>query len=285
MTLRESDEELFEDDPIEFIRRDLEGSDNETRRRAAADLVRGLLVLFEKPVTEIFSGHIAKCLETYGQNVASNWKAKDTALYLITSLSAKTVTAQHGATSTNEYIQILPVFASHIIPDFEVAIDGTIHPILKVDAIKYLTIFRNQLNKEQLLQVFPHLMNHLGSNNYVVNTWTAYAIERVLAMRTNNIPLIASADIAPYASGILARLFDLMMAGKTPQKLAENDYLMKCALRVVVCSQADLLPHVTLILERLTFIIGEISKNPSNPKFNHFAFETLSTVVKYFQLM
>ena len=26
MTLRESDEELFEDDPIEYIRRDLEGS-------------------------------------------------------------------------------------------------------------------------------------------------------------------------------------------------------------------------------------------------------------------
>jgi exportin-2 (importin alpha re-exporter) len=28
MTLRESDEELFEDDPVEFIRRDLEGSGN-----------------------------------------------------------------------------------------------------------------------------------------------------------------------------------------------------------------------------------------------------------------
>jgi exportin-2 (importin alpha re-exporter) len=156
MTLRETDEELFEDDPIEFIRRDLEGSDNETRRRSAADFVRGLMILFEKPVTEIFSSHIAKCLETYNQNVAGNWKAKDTALYLITSLSAKTVTAQHGATSTNEYIQILPVFASHVIPDFEVAVDGAIHPILKVDAIKYLTIFRNQLNKDQLLQVFPH---------------------------------------------------------------------------------------------------------------------------------
>jgi exportin-2 (importin alpha re-exporter) len=31
----------------------------------------------------------------------------------------------------------------------------------------------------------------------------------------------------------------------------------------------------------MTFIIREISKNPSNPKFNHFAFETVSAVVRY----
>lgn len=69
--------------------------------------------------------------------------------------------------------------------------------------------------------------------------------------------------------------------GKTPVKLAENDYLMKCVLRVVVCTRASLLPHASLILERLTYIIREISKNPSNPKFNHYAFETLSAVVRH----
>lgn len=145
MTLRESDEELFEDDPIEYIRRDLEGSDNETRRRASADLVRGLMTLFEKTVTEIFSSHIGQHLESYHKNIAANWKSKDTALYLITSLSAKTITAHGGATSTNEYIQILPVFTAHIIPDLEAPVDGAIHPIIKVDAIKYLMIFRTQV--------------------------------------------------------------------------------------------------------------------------------------------
>jgi exportin-2 (importin alpha re-exporter) len=34
-------------------------------------------------------------------------------------------------------------------------------------------------------------------------------------------------------------------------------------------------------LRELTLIIGEISKNPSNPKFNHFAFETLASLVKF----
>ena len=40
--LRESDVELFEDNAEEYIRRDLEGSDVDTRRRAACDLVKGL---------------------------------------------------------------------------------------------------------------------------------------------------------------------------------------------------------------------------------------------------
>jgi exportin-2 (importin alpha re-exporter) len=66
-------------------------------------------------------------------------------LYLITSLSAKTLTNTFGATSTNEYIQILPVFAAHIIPDLEAPVDGAVHPIIKVDAIKYLMVFRNQV--------------------------------------------------------------------------------------------------------------------------------------------
>jgi exportin-2 (importin alpha re-exporter) len=40
--LRESDEELFENDPEEFIRKDIEGSDLETRRRAAH--VRNIII-------------------------------------------------------------------------------------------------------------------------------------------------------------------------------------------------------------------------------------------------
>jgi exportin-2 (importin alpha re-exporter) len=52
-------------------------------------------------------------------------------------------------------------------------------------------------------------------------------------------------------------------------------------LRIIVCAKGDLINHVSLILERLTFIIQEISKNPSNPKFNHYAFEAVSAMVKY----
>ena len=281
MTLRESDEELFEDDPMEYIRRDLQGSDSDTRRRASADLVRGLLALFEKQVTDIFSAHIGSCLQQYHQDPRNNWRAKDTALYLITSLSAKTLTAQSGATSTNEYIQILPVFMEHIVPDLRAPLDGSVHPIIKVDAIKYLMLFRNQFTKEHLLQVLPQLIDHLSTVSFVVNTWAAHCIERILAMKQNGALMFGQNDIAPLQKLLLERLLALIVSGKTPAKIAENEYLSKCVLRVVLTSKEGLATVAPMLLERLSFIITTISQNPSNPHFNHFAFESLSSMVKF----
>ena len=62
MEMREVDVELFEDNPDEFIRRDLEGSDMDTRRRAACDLVKGLSRHFEEKITIIFGSYVQGCV-------------------------------------------------------------------------------------------------------------------------------------------------------------------------------------------------------------------------------
>ena len=77
------------------------------------------------------------------------------------------------------------------------------------------------------------------------------------------------------------QLFALIKKGSTPAKLAENDYLMCCIWRVVIAAKRDILPFVENILANLTFVIREISKNPSNPKFNHYTFETLAALIRY----
>lgn len=53
-----SDEELFEDNPEEYIRRDIEGSDIDTRRRAACDLVNTLSQNFEQRIMDIFGQYL-----------------------------------------------------------------------------------------------------------------------------------------------------------------------------------------------------------------------------------
>jgi exportin-2 (importin alpha re-exporter) len=60
---------MFEDNPIEFIRRDIEGSDNDTRRRVACDLVRGLCRHFNARVTEICMQHLLALMATYTAQV------------------------------------------------------------------------------------------------------------------------------------------------------------------------------------------------------------------------
>jgi hypothetical protein len=40
LTFRDDDEELFDMNHVEYIRRDIEGSDGDTRRKSASELVR-----------------------------------------------------------------------------------------------------------------------------------------------------------------------------------------------------------------------------------------------------
>ncbi|KAF9082059.1 importin-alpha export receptor [Mortierella sp. AD031] len=284
MGLRESDEELFEDEPIEYIRRDLEGSDSETRRRAATELVRGLLDQYPTDVTAIITNYIQHYLQRYNTNVTDNWKDKDAAMFLLTSIAAKSSGSQYGVTETNAEVNILDFFEKHVIPDLNAAVSGAIHPILKVDAIKYLYTFRGQFSKDQLLAALPLLARHLESTNYAVYTYAAICIERILFMRVSGATgpmLFTSDEIAPLAETLTSNLFRLIELGQTPEKLAENDYLMKCEMRVILTVREKMMPLVSLCLARLTAIVQAVSSNPSNPKFNHYVFESIGALIRF----
>lgn len=91
----EHEEEMFEDDPAEYIRRDLEPSaESDTRRQAATDFTQALMANFETEVTSIVQGYITNFLGQYAQNPQTNWKSKDTAIYLLTSIASRGSTVQ-----------------------------------------------------------------------------------------------------------------------------------------------------------------------------------------------
>uniref|UniRef100_A0A8C4QN71 Exportin-2 n=1 Tax=Eptatretus burgeri TaxID=7764 RepID=A0A8C4QN71_EPTBU len=144
MECRTVDEEAFEDNAEEYIRRDIEGSDVDTRRRAACDLVRSLCRFFEGPVTEIFSVYVASMLAEYAKEPARAWKHKDTAIFLVTSLASKAQTHKHGITQANELVNLTDFFIANILPDLR-SPNVNQFPVLKADAIKYVMIFRSQV--------------------------------------------------------------------------------------------------------------------------------------------
>jgi hypothetical protein len=76
----QADEERFEDDPAEFIVRDIEGEDSESRRRNSQDLLRAMCRQFEQETTRICMGHITAMLAEYAANPAGKWIAKDVAV-------------------------------------------------------------------------------------------------------------------------------------------------------------------------------------------------------------
>ncbi|KAI9340023.1 Cse1-domain-containing protein [Zopfochytrium polystomum] len=278
MTLRESDEELFNEDSIEFTRRDLEGTDNGTRRGASTDLIRGLLEHFAHEVTQIISQYLSAYMAEYEKDKRKNWKAKDTALYLLMAVSAKAYSLQAGVTETNSFIEPVPVFVANVLPDLQAPVDGAIQPIIKVAALKFLLIFRNQLTKEQLMGVLPLVVQHLSSSHYVVYTYASVCLERIIGMRRVQ---FTSQDIQPIGEGVLRRLFALIhQSGVTAEKISENDYLMKAIVRLLVVLKETAAPISSDMIAELTRLLEIIHKNPSNPKFNHYVFEALGTVIR-----
>ena len=89
-------------------------------------------------------------------------------------------------------------------------------------------------------------------------------------------------------------------AAGTPEKVAENDHLMKCTslwtsfavetyeivgvMRVIVTARQGLTPVYELTLSRLVGILGVISKNPSNPHFDQYIFESISGLMRWASL-
>ncbi|WVR05966.1 hypothetical protein IAU60_002994 [Kwoniella sp. DSM 27419] len=281
MAIRLHEEEMFEDDPMEYIRRDLEPStDSDTRRQAATEFTRAFMELFEKEITDTVKGYINSLLQDYAKNPTDNWKSKDTAIYLLTSIASRGSTQQLGVTSTNVLVDVVDFFGQNVFADLQ-ATPGSVHPILTVDAIKFLHTFRNQLTKDQLVSVLPLLVQHLASDNYVISSYAAITIERILFIKVERQALFTQADVRPFAENILMALFANIERGGTPEKIAENDYLMKCAMRVIITARQSLTPSYQGILNRLVNIMGEISKNPSNPKFNQYCFESVSALIRF----
>ncbi|KAL0258701.1 importin-alpha export receptor [Diplodia seriata] len=279
LSLRESDVEMFEDEPIEFIRRDLEGSDSDTRRRAATDFLRQLMTQFEGLVTGVVNQYIDKYLQHYAQNKSENWKSKDTAVYLFCSIAAKgTSTAQFGVKTVNSHVNILDFFQTNIAEDLTA---DSVEPILKVDAIKYVYLFRSQLTQQYWQATFPLLVRHLGVSNFVIYSYAAIAVERALYLTDDNRqPVIPRDTVAPLAKDLLVHLFGLIQKESAPEKIQENEFLMKCVMRVLVVIKEGVLSIADTVLKNFINITMVIRHNPSNPRFYYYHFEGIGALIK-----
>ncbi|OSX75028.1 hypothetical protein BU14_0258s0033 [Porphyra umbilicalis] len=207
--LREEDEELFEDNPAEYIRRDMEGSDGETRRRAAVELVKGLRAHYDAPVTASFSAFVADALAAYAAGAAGAWRGKDAAIYVVTALGWKAGTAAGGATETSALVDVADFYAAHVAPELTTAAAAVAaaggaaggaaaaalpHPILVADALKFALTFRNQLPPPAVRPLVDAATALLGAPDVVVQSYAAATIERLLSVR-DRVPVAAAAAV------------------------------------------------------------------------------------------
>jgi len=274
--LREDAEEMFDMNWVEYVRRDSEASDADTRRRAACELTRALTDKFPQEVTQLFTGYVGSMLQQYAADPAGAWKAKDCAVYLVTALTARGRTAASGATATNELVNLGDFYRTHIAPDL-MAADVNEAPVLKADALKFLTTFRSQIPKAEALAAFPGLVRLLGSDSNVVHSYAATCIERLLSLKEGGQPRFAVSDLQVQLEPLLQGLFG---AFQQPES-AENEYVMKCVMRLITFVGPQIAPVAPTALKLLADMLLQVCRNPTQPGFNHFLFESAAALVRF----
>lgn len=215
-------------------------------------------------------------LVKYSENPAQNWRTKDTAIFLVTSLASRGSTQKHGVTQASQLVPLPQFCEQQIIPELNRPNVNEL-PVLKADAIKFIMTFRTLLGHHTMVACLPHLVRHLSSESQVVFSYAACTIEKVLTMRGPDNTLQVTVDqLQPFAGDLLNGLFAVLNSAQA----SENEYIMKAIMRGFATLQQASLPYMGAVLPRLTEILETVSKNPSRPHFNHYLFETLALAIK-----
>ncbi|RKP16681.1 Cse1-domain-containing protein, partial [Rozella allomycis CSF55] len=223
MQAREEDLEQFEDEPLEFIRKDLEGSDLDTRRRSAIQL------------TPLFLNYINEY-----------WISKDTAVHTFMSIAMKGQLTQQGISQINKNLNIQNFFEENILNELE---NNNSHPMILVAEIKFLIIFRNQLNISNKL---PNILLGLLKNNNSIKYLKNELFLKSLFLLKDEI-LISLINLLDFDT-----------------KIKPNEYAIRT-------------------LWKILFLGGKINSEKSkiissncliNSKYNHYLFECLVSTLK-----
>ena len=266
---RQEDEELFEDNPEEWIRRDLEGSDQATRRRASCDLIRSLSRNFEQQITEIFGQHINSALNSYNTN-KSDWKSKEAAVFLVASLGTKKKTERHGVTETSEILPVVQFWDEHISQDMADAA-----PPIMAATIKFLALFRLIIGADRLTQALPALAQLLTHKSAVVAGYAAFAIEKILMTRDPKTkqPLVDSKRVEPVQDQLLLQLGQIV-------NQSENELAARALSRLLALQKDLLAPKLPEVINMLTLRLKQLCANPARPNFNHNLFECIALSIR-----
>ncbi|KHJ78920.1 Cse1 [Oesophagostomum dentatum] len=269
MQLRQEDLEMFEDEPIEFMKKDIEGTDSCTRRRGAIELVRALCRRFEERLVPILA-QIVQSLCSDGE-----WMKLDVVYCLVTAIASKTETAKSGATSTSQLINVADYYAGQVRGHLSSNINDT--PILKTDALKFVVIFRNQLPAEVLVEVVQAADRLLTARLPILHKYAAYAIDKLLLVKEpNGTGPLLTARVVPVGS-----LLNNLVSGFDKDAKAQNSpYLIKAILRCVAILDEETARHGHQIASKLSSLVAEATKNPADAVHTHFLFETMCVLIR-----
>lgn len=295
LVLQEEEAELFETEPDMYIQRDIEGSDLHTRRCAASDLIRTLVITFSERAKPL----LLEATKQLFVAAASDWRAKDAAIYIASSLvlDGKRADAQRGATQQNigTIIPFETLVHGTILPELVAPVSSTSPLLIKADCLRFVATFRAQLDHAMYPPLLHTLIQWLPSENRVVSSYAAHALSKFIQMEISpqglssphstsssasnpNSPLqraVTPEMLQPHAAALLGGLCHKIQDTEAP-----NTYAAHCLLHILQLTPSITSAYLMDIVYSIHNTLTVAIKNPSNPRFSHYIFDSLSRCIK-----
>ena len=282
--LRDCDVELFEDDPIEWLKRDVEGTSHEgSRRSSASSLIRGLSTFHQDNLIPLLIEHVTKFMQI-NTEVSQCWKFKDASIFLFTAIAGSSTSSRSTFTHLNPLVKdkLDHFYSDYVFIDLENSKNK--NSLVVVDCITFLTTFRGHLSQSLVLKSLSMIISLLSNSNEGVRNSCYISLDKLLVVSNDRPMLLDQTNIAPFLQQtipILIRNLNSLLSSGNYQKLVSNEFLLKAILRLIVVGKGNLSMYFESLLQIFNQVLIQIISNPSNPKFNHFLFESVSFLVKY----
>lgn len=292
LSLTEDEIDLFQHEPDMYIQRDIEGSDLHTRRSAASSIIRQLVLSFADQACPIL---LEGTKQLFAAS-ATDWHAKDTAIYLASSLlvDGKRADAQRGANveAMGTIIPFETVVHGTILPELHSGVSAHSPLVIKADALRFIATFCARLDPLSTLpSLLPVLIQWLQCENRIVSSYAAHALRKMLLLTSSSSPLCttgASPSLNPPSTQVLSEsvlqphagvLLASLCAKIQESGVSCNPYPAQCLLQVLQCYPNVVTPFLMQLAFSLNNALTVVIKNPSHPLFSHCLFDSLSRCI------
>lgn len=296
LSLTEEEIDLFEHEPDMYMQRDIQGSDFHTRRSAASSIIRQIVLYFSDHACPILMEGVEQLLSV----AARDWHAKDTAIFLSSSLlvDGRRADAQRGANieAMGTLIQFEMLLYGIILPELNSEVSKHSPLIIKADALRFIATFCARLDSNSCIpSLLPVLIAWIRSENLIVSSYAAHAFRKMLLLTTSSSPISGTSSPSSTTSPTAHVLTDAMLEPHAEQLLGSlcekirkfgavsHPYSAQCVLQVIQGHPNIAAPFLMEVVQVLNAVLTEVVKNPSHPLFSHCLFDIVSRSISILQ--
>ncbi|EZG43835.1 Cse1 [Gregarina niphandrodes] len=279
MLLKADDLQDIEDDPMQFIQRDIEGQQRVTRRENLRELITTLIT---RQPTVVGPQLVALCGRCISQG--TDPLSQECACFLLSAICTETQTRARGVTKIRGEEDMMRFIDSKVLPTLlSPAVASGAGSLIHATYFKFATLFRNFIPVEYLEAIADIAVQKVVEGTSIVPSYAADYLTHVMALKQKpNGDGYASESyirINSYIPKLCLTLPVVVDVLANDLEKIEDEFLVKYFWSLAAVCPLPPADYISFLKKVLDMVRSYVLKG-RNPRIRHFLFEIVGSLVK-----